>query len=120
MQRTDDFIDGYLDYVRILQTIDRVCAYAWTTITSPTEQRVQFHMGYDDNVSVWLNGELRFETHGGSPVVIDDERFDGLLQPGRNHLLVRIANLEPGWGFILRVTSSDEEVLEELRYEVPP
>ncbi len=117
--RTDDFIDGYLDYVRILQTIDRVCAYAWTTIISPKEQQVQFHIGYDDNVSVWLNGELRFETRGQSPVIIDDEQFDGLLQPGRNYLVVRVANIEPGWGFIVRVIGGDGKVVEEVRYEVP-
>ncbi len=97
---------------RIFQTAAPVCAYAWATIISPKEQQVQFHIGYDEVVSVWLNGEWRFEAHGGNPVVIDDGRFDGLLQPGRNQLLVRITNLEPGWGFILRVTGNRGEVME--------
>ena len=115
----DDFRDGYIDCRHIFQTMDRVSAYACTAIISPKEQQVQFTIYHDDSIRVWLNGEICFERGDCSY-----SQFDGILQQGYNLVLIRLTNYyEDGWGFILRVTDEDGEVLEDLMttsWERPP
>ena len=110
----DDFRDGYIDCRHIFQTMDRISAYACTSILSLQEQQVKFTAYHDDSICIWLNGELCFE---------EDHccysQFDGVLQPGYNPVLIRLTNYEDGWGFILRVTDRDGEVLEDLTYTQP-
>jgi len=113
-QTTDDFRDGYIDCRHIFQTMDRVSAYACTAILSPKEQQVQFTVYHDDGIRVWLNGETCFEKdHCGYSL------FDGVLKQGYNLVLIRLTNYEDGWGFILRVTDRDGEVLKDLTYTQP-
>jgi len=111
---TDDFRDGYIDCRHIFQTMDRVSAYACTSILSPKEQQVQFTAYHDDGIRIWLNGKLCFENSDCSY-----SQFEGVLQQGKNLLLIRLTNFVDGWGFILRVTDRDGQVLEDLKYAQP-
>ncbi|HIE29984.1 TPA: hypothetical protein EYP66_22190 [Candidatus Poribacteria bacterium] len=93
--------------------------YALTVIDSPSEREVQFRIGYDDYVTIWLNGDKLLETTGGSPCIYDDVAIDAVLQPGQNRLLVKIGNIEPGWGFLIRITDANGVAFGDVSYASP-
>jgi pentatricopeptide repeat protein len=134
----DNLIDGYLDCVKVMNSIDKVYGYALTVIDltpgpSPdcfamlatsacgeaSGRKVQIRIGYDDYVTVWLNGKKLLETTGGSPCIYDDVIVDATLQPGQNRLLVKIGNIEPGWGFLVRITNANGVTFDNLSYASP-
>jgi len=132
----DNLIDGYLDCVKVMNSIDKVYGYALTVIDltpgpSPrvavvpddggegSGRKVQIRIGYDDYVTVWLNGEKLLETTGGSPCIYDDVILDATLQPGQNRLLVKIGNIDPGWGFLIRITDANGVAFDDLSYASP-
>ena len=109
-----DVRDGYVDCRHLFDTMERVSAYACTTIVSPREQRVRFTLYHDDSVCVWLNGKRCFE---------EDHccysQFDENLRPGANRVLIRLTNFEDGWGFIVRVTDDEGHALNSITYCLP-
>jgi len=118
-EANDNLIDGYVDCVKVMNSIDQVYGYALTAINSPSERPAQIRIGYDDCVTVWLNGEKLLERTGGSPCVYDDIAIDTTLQSGQNRLLVKIGNIEPGWGFLIRITDANGIALDDLSYASP-
>ncbi len=118
-EANDNLIDGYIDCVKVMNSIDKVYGYVLTVIDSPSERPIQIRLGYDDYVTVWLNGEKLLERTGGSPCIYDDIAIDATLQSGQNHLLVKIGNIEPGWGFLIRITDANGVAFDDLSYASP-
>jgi hypothetical protein len=86
--------------------------YARTTIESDREQVKKLHIGYSDDVSVFLNGKILFR--GRSAQNFRDPGFLGIVDPeddtvylplkkGRNELMLAVSELGGGWGFICRL-----------------
>jgi hypothetical protein len=50
--------DGRLNFAKLFTSTDRTVAYAAVEVTSPEERTVQLRIGSDDQVKVWLNGEV--------------------------------------------------------------
>ena len=67
-------------------------AYARTTIESAEEQSVQIRFGFDDWLTVWLNGEnlgtFRHD-HGFEAINVPAR-----LKKGANELMVKLSNFE--------------------------
>ena len=86
--------------------------YARTTIASDRDQVKKLEIGYSDDVSVFLNGQILYR--GRSAQGFRDPRFLGIVNPendavylplkkGSNELLLAVSELGGGWGFICRL-----------------
>lgn len=90
--------------------------YARTTVASDREQLKKLYLGYSDEVCVFLNGRILFR--GRSAQNFRDPAFLGIVSPendavylplkkGDNELLLAVAELGGGWGFICRLADLD-------------
>jgi len=90
--------------------------YARTTIHSDHEQVKKLHIGYSDDVSVFLNGKVLFR--GRSAQNFRDPGFLGIVDPeddtvylplkkDSNELMLAVSELGGGWGFICRLEDSE-------------
>jgi len=86
--------------------------YARTSIESDRDQVKKLYIGYSDDVSVFLNGDILYR--GRSAQAFRDPGFLGIVNPendavylplkkGSNELLLAISELGGGWGFICRL-----------------
>ena len=86
--------------------------YARTTIESDRDRVKKLEIGYSDEVSVFLNGQILFR--GRSAQNFRDPGFLGIVYPdndavylplkkGRNELTLAVSELGGGWGFICRL-----------------
>jgi hypothetical protein len=86
--------------------------YARTTIDSDRDQIKRLSIGYSDDVSVFLNGQILFR--GRSAQNFRDPGFLGIVNPendtlylplkkGRNELMLAVSELGGGWGFVCRL-----------------
>ena len=86
--------------------------YAKTTIHSDRDQVKKLEIGYSDDVSVFLNGQILYR--GRSAQGFRDPRFLGIVNPendavylplkkGNNELMLAVSELGGGWGFICRL-----------------
>jgi hypothetical protein len=86
--------------------------YARTNIPSDRDQVKKLAIGYSDDVSVFLNGQILFR--GRSAQNFRDPAFLGIVNPendalylplkrGNNELLLAVSELGGGWGFICRL-----------------
>ena len=86
--------------------------YARTAIESDRDQVKKLFIGYSDDVSVFLNGQILFR--GRSAQNFRDPAFLGIVNPeddavylplkkGNNELMLAVSELGGGWGFICRL-----------------
>jgi len=86
--------------------------YARTNIVSDRDQVKKLEIGYSDDVSVFLNGEILFR--GRSAQGFRDPGFLGIVNPdndavylhlkkGTNELLLAVSELGGGWGFVCQL-----------------
>jgi hypothetical protein len=86
--------------------------YARTTIVAERDEVRKLLLGYSDDVSVFLNGEILYR--GRSAQNFRDPAFLGIVNPendalylrlkkGRNELVLALSELGGGWGFIARL-----------------
>ena len=91
--------------------------YARTTIDSDREQMKKLEIGYSDEVSVFLNGQILYR--GRSAQGFRDPGFLGIVNPendavylplkkGSNELILAVSELGGGWGFICRLADVGE------------
>jgi len=91
--------------------------YARTTIDSERDGVRKLSLGYSDDVSVFLNGQILFR--GRSAQYFRDPGFLGIVNPendavylplkkGRNELVLAVSELGGGWGFIGRLTDPEK------------
>ncbi len=84
--------------------------WAKTELFSDKEQTKQLAFGYSDYISIFLNGRLLFM--GNSQYTSRDGNFQGIvglndyiflpLNQGKNELLIAVAEVFGGWGFIFQ------------------
>jgi hypothetical protein len=86
--------------------------YARTFIDSGSDTVKKLHIGYSDEVSVFVNGKILYR--GRSAQNFRDPAFLGIVDPendtvyiplkkGRNELMLAVSELGGGWGFICRL-----------------
>lgn len=95
---------------------DWVAAYAQSFLYSPDERDAIFLLGADDAHVLWLNGERVSERTGRHISVPDDVEVPVRLRAGWNQVLLKIADLDGGWAFLLRAA----DPTGELRWSAQP
>ena len=90
--------------------------YARTNISAERDQVRKLSIGYSDDVSVFLNGQILYR--GRSAQNFRDPAFLGIVDPendavylplkkGSNELVLAVSELGGGWGFICRLADAD-------------
>ncbi len=115
IEHTTDDKFGTVDLNEALDKHKGAIAYAFTEFEPSSDKPlpVELRVGCINANKVWLNGELLFSNevyHSGT--VIDQYVGKGMLKPGKNSILVKIAQNEQSeswaqrWQFQLRVCDS--------------
>jgi hypothetical protein len=104
---------GIVDFNKVIAPLHGTVAYAYTTVTSPVEQRVELRAGSNNAIRIYLNGQevfFREEYHHG--MQMDQHVGRGTLRAGRNEILVKVCQNEQTdswaqqWSFQLRLTDA--------------
>ena len=112
--------DGTLDgYISFEEDVDWGVAYAFATVTSPDERKVQFRFDSDDQGKIWLNGKEVFTHKRTRSAEIDRDIIPVTLKPGKNSILVKVCEEELHWGFYLRITDTDGKPFDDLIINEP-
>jgi len=87
--------------------IDFAAAFALAEIKSDKEVKTFLSVGSDDGIRIWHNGKLIHDNWIPRGVNKDDDLVPITLQPGSNQLLLKVQDMQLGWGFVIRVLSID-------------
>jgi CubicO group peptidase (beta-lactamase class C family) len=93
---------GIVDLVSEFGNVEYCYSYAVAEISSATERKALLGIGSDDAVKVWLNGQFIHENFTGRPVNPDDDLVSSQFKTGNNTLILKIYNMQQGWGFCVR------------------
>lgn len=99
-----DLVDGR---VHVLEALDRAATYLRRSIDCGSERVVVLSFGSDDGLVVWCNGERVLARDVARAVAADQDRVRVRLRPGRNELLVKVANVAGPHGFFFRLVGEE-------------
>lgn len=96
-----------IDLIALFGQKDYVAAYALAEIKMEAPAKVMIGLGSDDGVKLFLNGTLVHENWTGRGVNADDDIVFLDLKKGSNQILLKVQNMELGWGFTIRKLGKD-------------
>ncbi len=82
---------------------DFVYAYAMAEIKAAAPVSVMLALGSDDGIKVWHNGKLVHENWIPRAVNKDDDLVPLNLVKGSNQVVLKVQDMEGGWGFTARL-----------------
>ena len=97
---------GVVDANALFKPNDKVLAYAYTELTADAEQQVELHLGRDDGLTLWLNGERLYDEHGPHGVDSADFVVKAAVVQGVNRILVKSSEGGGSWAFYVRITDA--------------
>jgi putative heme-binding domain-containing protein len=101
--------DGVVD----LGSASRSEAYAYAELKSDAERHVEFRVGSDDRLTLFLNGEPVYQDLNDSGWSPDEATVSATLKPGRNVILAKVGNAGGGWMFSVAVSGERKGKLFE-------
>jgi C-terminal processing protease CtpA/Prc len=107
-------MDGFMNLASVLKPNEWTVAYAATRLYSPDARNVHLRIGSDDEVKVWLNGELVLNSNVPRFAAMDQDIVHVNLRSGTNEILVKVCNRTGSWGFYMRVTDVRGQRLTDL------
>ncbi len=103
----------YIDLDEAISKEDAVIAYAYCAIESAETLACALALGTNDGVQVWMNGERVWDHPGARGLRVDDDIVPVVLQPGRNHLLLKVEERGNLWQFACRLLPFDDELVRD-------
>jgi hypothetical protein len=97
--RYDGHAGGYIDLAKIFDPSENVVAYARRTVVADSAKNVQFGVGSNDGVRVWVNGSLVLDRQVARRAQVNEDRITVPLRKGENDILVKVSQLKRAWGF---------------------
>jgi HEAT repeat protein len=113
---TDAAKPWLMDLLKAFGGEERV-AYARTWAYCEKEQPARLEIGSDDGVRVWLNDTLVHSHNTARAVQPGADKVNVTLKAGWNSLLLKVTQLNQGWGFCVRILKPDGSPIEGLRYD---
>ncbi len=89
---------------------DWVAAYAQAFLHAPSAREAILLLGADDAHVLWVNGERVSARQGRHISRADDIEVHVRLQAGWNRVLIKVADLDGGWAFQMRVADPRDEL----------
>jgi CubicO group peptidase (beta-lactamase class C family) len=99
--------DDAIDLNQVLGENNFAIAYALAEIKMDSPAKILIGVGSDDGIKIFLNGELIHENWIPRPVNKDDDIISLNLKKGSNQILLKVQNMEYGWGFTIRPLGKD-------------
>ena len=107
-----------INLIELLGQGEKVIAYAKTYMYSPRKQSVQFRIGSDDGVQLWLNGQSLLEKlQVARSCMLDQDIVPAVLHRGWNQLLLQIVQIRGDWQFAFRITDEQGAPLPDLKFQ---
>jgi alpha-mannosidase len=107
---------GTIDFMEVLgrKHDGYAVAYAFCTISSPTNRKAVIKVGSDDAVRVWLNQDLVHDHHIHRGLHLNEDVVPVTLNKGENRLLVKIDQGSGDWGFNLIIVDEKNQPIPSL------
>ena len=96
-------ITDIIDLDKQYSAADFSAAFALAEIRSDREVKTLLGVGSDDGIRIWHNGKLIHDNWIPRGPVKDDDLVPITLQPGSNQLLLKVQDMQQGWGFVVRI-----------------
>ncbi|MBT3384800.1 MAG: family 20 glycosylhydrolase [Prolixibacteraceae bacterium] len=96
-------VNSQINLKTIYEKNTTVVSYAYCTIESDKTQKVTATFGSNDGIKIYCNGEETFSVREKRDLIIDENSCILNLQPGKNHILLKVDNWKGGWGFSFRL-----------------
>jgi len=109
-----------VDFTKLFEPTEHVCAYALCYVTSPEQRDVQVRLGTNDSGKLWVDDTLVFDYPHEGTAFLDREIIPVTLPEGTTPVLLKICNGQVNWGFVFRITDQEGRPIKDLRYTVAP
>ena len=96
---------------------DNALAYLMTEVYSRKDQQAMLYFGADENVRIWLNGNVIAEKKEGDGFEPDANQVSINLSKGWNLLLVKSLQSSGIWQFASVICDPEGNPLDELIYK---
>ena len=103
---------------KVYEPSEYVCGYAYCTIHSPEDKRVQLRIGTNDWGKMWVGGELVYDYPHDGRAILDRDIIPCTLKKGKNPILIKACNGQLDWGFVLRITDEEGNPVKDLKVEL--
>jgi hypothetical protein len=92
-----EFRVGQMVDLKRFSTNDDACIYLYHEIEVKEALLLPVSLGSDDGIAVWLNGKRILLNNTVRSAAPDQDRVELALKPGKNQLLLKIANVGGEW-----------------------
>ncbi|MBD3289145.1 tetratricopeptide repeat protein [candidate division KSB1 bacterium] len=116
IRSNDGIHDGFINMGELFDQDIWQVAYGLTYINAPRAMDVQFRVGTDESVKIWLNDEEIWKYNVHRNAILDDDVIRVKLKPGLNKVLVKVCNRMGDWGFYFRVTDENGNGIQNIEY----
>jgi hypothetical protein len=115
----DDRTEGYIDLKPILGQNNWSVGYALIYVDCPDEREVEFRLGSNESITVWLNDAELWKLNQLRTTVLDHNIVPARLNPGLNKVLIKVCNRLGEWGCFFRITDRSGKGFEDIRFISP-
>jgi hypothetical protein len=104
--------EGILNLRAEVAEADNVGCYCYAEVKSDRAQDVLIKIGSDDDVVCWLNGNKVHANKVDRGLQVDSDVVKARLEPGVNHILLKVLNSGGPWEACLRITDPQDKPLK--------
>ena len=105
---------GFLDFGELFGHAEHISAYALAYVYSRSDREVTVLSGSDDDLRLWMNGELIEEHPSPRPPYPDQDRVPARLKRGWNAVLAKVINRGGRHGLFLRLSGDPADLAASL------
>jgi transglutaminase-like putative cysteine protease len=115
---------GVVELDAVLRPARETAATLMTTLSTPGGGPAVLRVGYDDEITVWLNGDELYRSPEPHDAWLDQAAIPIVLRPGANRLVVEVRQRDGVWRFMARVTDAAgtprADVVARPEFDGPP
>jgi CubicO group peptidase (beta-lactamase class C family) len=97
-----------VDFVKLFGQVNYAIGYAVAEIKMDAPSKVWVGVGSDDGIKIFLNGKIVHTHWIARGIKQDDDIVELDLNKGSNQLLIKLQNIDQGWGFEIRRLGKDK------------
>lgn len=107
---------AFIDLKSLFKNPPNTFSYAFTQIYSPLKQKVNFLVGADDGLTIWLNRDKVYENNEKYIYFADEDTINVNLSQGWNELFLKILYTGGyGFGFTIRIADESGDAIDNIQ-----